>query len=95
MLGENNSGGQATLDFCKGYATSYKLPMDRTVIDWGSKGGGWETLFTNVDPYVGPNGEFAVPWEAVLDGENMEYVYCSALDPKHNVMKAIFDAMNN
>jgi hypothetical protein len=94
VIGEDYSYKAPTLAFCQNYAKQFGLPPERTFIDSGPQGG-WETLFTHVDPYVGPNGEFALPWSAVLDLDDMEYLYNSSGDPYFNVAAALYEAMKD
>ena len=77
VIGENTAGLQPSLSFCKSYAKSMNLPADKVFIDWGNTYGGWEVMFSKVNPYLGAGGELSLPWDAVLDGDNMEYMSCS------------------
>jgi len=80
VLGENQSYGEPTLAYCKSYAAQYGVPLDKIYIDWGNEYGSFETLFGSVHPYPKPDGTFALPWDAVLDGDNMEYEFCSMVE---------------
>jgi len=94
VVGENYSFEEPSLEFCKGYAKSMKVPVERFYLDWSESGGAWETLFANIDPYV-TGSSFAVPWDIVLDGQNLEYLYTSSTDPYPGmgVKQALYDAM--
>jgi hypothetical protein len=94
VIGEDYNYSQPTLEFCKNYAKQMGLPLDRTFIDFGSEYGSFETLFTYMEAYP-QGGSFALPWEAVIDPDDMEYLYCSMQDPQHNVMAAIWESMQD
>jgi hypothetical protein len=95
VIGEDYSYKAPTLAFCKNYAKQYDLPLERTFIDSGPTYGGWETTFTYIDPYTDANGGFALPWAAVLDLDDMEYLYTSSTDPYFNTAPAIWEAMQD
>lgn len=72
ILGENMSGTQPNLAFCSSYAASHNLNSSLVFIDHDGEFA-WATLFSNVYPYVGDT--IGLPWNAVLRGTNMEYVW--------------------
>ena len=88
VIGENAQGGQPTLAYCTQYAAQYGIPPEKTFIDYGA--GGWETTFSHIYPYLVSDGSFALPWDAVLDGDNMEYVFSSG-NPTY---PSVSDALN-
>lgn len=45
--------------------------------------------------YVQSDGTFALPWDAVLDGGNMEYMHCSMVGPYENAPSAVNDLLAN
>ena len=93
FLGENNSGGEPTLPYCKAYAAEHNIPLNKIFIDFGQYGA-WETLFANVNIYSSSDGSFGVPWDAVLDGGNMQYVYTSGYtDVPYDSALAAVDAL--
>ncbi len=93
ILGENQSYGQPTLSYCKSYASQYGVPIDKMYLDWGNQYGSFETLFGSVNPYVQSDGTFALPWDAVLDGDNMEYMHCSMVGPYQSAAAAVNDLL--
>lgn len=77
VLGETQQqNGQPSLEYCKSYAQELGVPIDKIYIDFGPTYGPFETLFSNLDVYSS-GGSFSLPWDAVLDGDNMEYMFCS------------------
>ncbi len=80
ILGENSQGGKPTLAQCVNYASQNKLPPELVLIDYGNTWGGFETLFTYLNPYITGN-TFGLPWNAVLDGRSMIYVYADEAAP--------------
>lgn len=93
VLGENQYRQKPNLAYCKSYAKQYGLPEDRVFLDYGNMYGAWETLFTNIYPYLPPSGELSLPWEAVLDGDNMEYTYSSSGGGFDNVVDALNESL--
>jgi len=92
-LGENNSGGEPSLPYCEAYAAEHNIPLNKIFIDYGQYGA-WQILFTNLNIYSSPDGSFGVPWDAVLDGSNMEYVYTSGYtDVPYASASAAVDAL--
>ena len=76
VLGENSYGGEPTQAYCQAYAESHGVRADRIFIDYDQNFGSWGALYSVLDPYL-DNGALLLPWEAVLDSDNMEYYYCS------------------
>jgi hypothetical protein len=95
VLGEDYAYNPPTLPYCKVYADQYGFPHDKVLIDSGPKYGGWETLFTYIDVYADAGGAWALPWVAILDLDDMEYLYTSSQDPTFNVAPAILEAMDD
>jgi hypothetical protein len=93
VIGENAQGGEPTLQYCTTYAESHGVPPEKTFIDYGAQYGGWETTFTYLYPYLADDGSFALPWDAVLDGDNMEYMFSSGNPTYPSVNDAIGTAL--
>lgn len=94
ILGEANyEGAKPTLQYCKNYAAQHQAPLDKVFLDFGNEYGAWETTMSKINPYLGPGGQFSLPWEAVLDGDNMEYIQASTYGP-YSGASAIIDALN-
>ncbi len=77
VLGEDSSYGEPDLDYCRQYAATYgDGALERFYIDYTSDGGFYNT-FLSLWPYLGPNGEFALPWNALVRSGmyNYEYVH--------------------
>jgi len=93
VIGETGSGGKPTLAYCLQYATQHNIPPEKTFIDHGTQWGGWEILFTYLEPYLADDGSFALPWDGVLDGDNMEYVFSSGNPTTYASVNAALDAL--
>lgn len=94
VLGENQNYKEPTLSYCKGYAQQFGVPLDKIYIDWGGKyQAPYDVLFSSVSPYVQDDGTFALPWDAVLDGDNMEYMHCSMVGPYADAPTAVEDLL--
>lgn len=70
MLAEDQYEEPPTLAYCKKYADDHHVARDKVFIDFG-----WRTLFSFMNPNL-PGEEILLPWDAVFDGDNMEYRYC-------------------
>jgi hypothetical protein len=68
IVGEDQTGGEPTLEFCKGYAEEHGVDPARTFVDFN-----YSSLFSVLDPYV--SGAWGIPWAAYLDGDNMAYMW--------------------
>jgi hypothetical protein len=95
VLGEDYAYNPPTIPYCKSYAAQYGVPLDKIVIDSGPNFGSFETLFTYIDVYADESGGFGLPWVAILDLDDMEYLYTSSLDPYFNTAPAIWEAMQD
>ena len=73
VLGEDGGGGKPTQEYCEQYATSAGFDPAKMVIDYGAAS--WDTLFQRMAN--GGNGGIGLPWDGVLDGRGMVYVYNS------------------
>jgi hypothetical protein len=91
VVGEDYQGKPATLDFCHPYAQAIKVDPAKVYIDPNH-----QTLLTFIDPMV-PLSQFAIPWDSVLDGDDLEYVYSSLIDdyPGMGVKTALYEAIND
>ena len=74
IIGEDNNYGQPTLAMCKEYASHYDTDARRFFIDHNGQYG-FATTFDNMWPYLGANGEFGLPWNALLNGRDWTYFY--------------------
>ena len=74
ILGENRQYSKPSLNECKAYGARYNVPTDSMFIDHnGDDSFRW--TFARMWPYVGANGSFGLPFNAVINAETMEYVY--------------------
>ncbi|TNF26285.1 MAG: hypothetical protein EP329_21520 [Deltaproteobacteria bacterium] len=74
VLGENQLAGPPSLEYCLDYATAKGADPAQVFIDNdGSQG--WPVLFSALDTYT--DGSIGLPWNAVLDGASMEYIWSS------------------
>ena len=74
VIGENAAGAQPSLEYCKDYAGAKGIDPASTFVDHDGKNS-WPTLFAAIDTYSG--GSIGLPWNAVLDGRSMEYIWSS------------------
>jgi hypothetical protein len=66
VLGEDTSGNSPSMKACAAYAKSHNLDPAWTFIDFE-----WEKTLAHIYPY----GFQGIPYEMVLDGDNMAYVW--------------------
>ena len=69
VVGEDQNSQPATEEYCRNYATSKNLDPSIVFCDPS-----WQTTFSNLWAYP-QDGSIGLPWQAVLRGSNMEYVY--------------------
>ena len=74
LFGETASGAPPSLGDCKQYAISHSAPPEIVFID-NHAGVAWGNTFDAIDNYS--TGGLSVPWNAILDGESMEYMWSS------------------
>ena len=70
VIGEDNAGSPPTDGYCASYAADKGVDPNLT---FGGDSG--KTLFTYVNNYG--EGGFGVPWNLILDGSTLEYVWSS------------------
>ena len=81
ILGENSNGNQPTGAECKAWAESHGLDPSMVLIDHDGTHA-WQDTWSVMESYA--QGQIALPWEAVLKGADMEYLFYShgqAKDP--------------
>ncbi len=69
VLGEDDYGEAPDLAYCNAYAAGHDLPASQVLLDPA-----WRRTWSYINPHISES--FYLPWYAVLDGDNMEYVYC-------------------
>lgn len=91
VVGQDYQGVGATLDFCHVYSQAIKVDPSKIYIDANH-----DVLLAHIDPMV-PLNQFAIPWDSVMDGDDLEYVYSSLIDdyPGMGVKTALYEAMND
>ena len=70
VVSEDDSYRPATLAFCKRYGQRYADDASQFYLD-----ASLTTTFANVWPYLGDDGSFGLPWEAVFEGGTGTYLY--------------------
>ena len=81
ILGEDENANQPTGAICKKWAESHGLDPSMVLLDHDGTHA-WQTTWSNIESYA--QGTIALPWEAVLKGADMEYLFYShgqAKDP--------------
>jgi hypothetical protein len=73
VFGENTQRGEPTVRQCQQYARRYGGAANFYIDHDGENS--FATTFQHMWPYVGPNGEFGLPWNGVLNAQTMEYVH--------------------
>jgi hypothetical protein len=74
VIGEDRLGGQPSLAYCREYALAKGLDPENTFVDHDGQGS-WPVLFGAINTYSG--NSIGLPWNAVLDGQSMVYVWSS------------------
>ncbi len=73
VIGEDGEGNAPTLQYCNDYAEAKGVDPAVVYIDYESRS--WEALFNAIDNYA--QGSISLPWEAIVKGGSMEYVWNS------------------
>jgi len=74
VIGENNASAAPSVEYCMDYAGAKGLDPASTFIDHDGQRS-WPKLFEAINTYSGSS--IGLPWNAVLDGRSMEYVWSS------------------
>jgi hypothetical protein len=72
VLGEDAYGNPATQSYCTSYAQQHNLDPNKVFMDYQ-----YAAFFENIWPYPAADGSFGVPWDALLDGDNMGFSWHS------------------
>jgi len=73
VFGENSARGEPSLRECQQYARQYGGAAHFYIDHDGQDS--FRTTFTHIWPYLGPNGEFGLPWNGVINSQSREYVH--------------------
>ena len=68
VLGENTSGGEPTLDYCRSYAGQYDHGLENFYLDHSGTQS-YATVFENLWIYPGAGGSFGLPWNGMIRGD--------------------------
>lgn len=74
VIGEDRLGAAPSLAYCREYALAKGLDPENTFIDHDGTNA-WPVLFGAINTYSG--NSIGLPWNAVLDGASMVYVWSS------------------
>ena len=77
VVGENDNYAQPDLAFCRQYARRYEASGAELSMFYIDHDGvsSFSTMFANMWPYLGPNGEFGLPWNGIVRGADNMYIY--------------------
>ena len=94
VLGETKDGAQPDLDYCMAYAESHGMNPENLYIDYNpeSVNSAWDTLFTNVSAMTTNIG---LPWQAVVEGTEMTYVWNNVPDDAGPAAQVIEGLLSN
>jgi hypothetical protein len=90
LFGEDNNGSQPTTQQCVAWAEGHGVDPSMVYIDHDGSGP-WRTTWSHIENYA--QGSIALPWEGILKGADMEYLFYShgkAKDPLE-VLGALLD----
>ncbi len=90
ILGEDASGNAPDQGFCQRYAQGHGIEPSRVYMDTE-----WDTVFHHIFPYLPGGNNLLLPWEALLDGDNMEYVWHSPDDGSPLPMNLLGQVLND
>ena len=75
VIGEDHLDQKPTLQYCMDYAEAKGVDPSRVYVDHDNQS--WSTLFGAIDSYG--QGGFSLPWQGILRGDSMEYVWNSVI----------------
>lgn len=84
VLGENQSGNQPTLEYCRQYAAQYDHPVGNFYVDHDGEYS-YATVFGNIWIYPSAEGAFGLPWNGMFRGDSGEFVYADGADPAADI----------
>jgi hypothetical protein len=74
ILGEDTNHGQPTQRYCQQYAGRYGVDINNIFLDHDGSDS-FRTIFSHMWPYIGADGSFGLPFNAILDPTTWEYIY--------------------
>jgi hypothetical protein len=74
VLGEDSNRRQPSQAYCQQYAQRHNVPVERMFMDHDGMNS-FRTMFTYMWPYIGADGSFGLPFNAVVDPSTWEYIY--------------------
>jgi hypothetical protein len=74
VLGEDGNHGQPTQRYCQQYAGQYGVDVSNIFMDHDGTDS-FRTIFSHMWPYIGDDGSFGLPFNAVIDPSTWEYIY--------------------
>ena len=74
ILGENANHAQPDQRYCQQYANRHGVDINNMFMDHDGSDS-FRTIFANMWPYVGADGSFGLPFNAVVNPANWEYIY--------------------
>lgn len=90
VLGEDSAGDPPTLAVCQEWANYHGVDPSMVFLD-NDINGQWQTTWSFMENYA--QGSIGLPWEAVLKGKDMEYLFQTQgheKDPE-SVLNALLD----
>ena len=72
VLGETSSRQAPSLADCNAYASAKGISPSQMFMD-NTNNDSFYTIFSYINNYA--SGSFGIPWDALLDGTSMEYVF--------------------
>ena len=92
VMGEDSNYEEPDLNECQQYAQTYgEGALDRFYIDFGGEFGSFNATFNSLWPYLGPMGEFGLPFNAMVRSGtyDYEYVYADGASPDLGINEGV------
>jgi thiol-disulfide isomerase/thioredoxin len=74
VLGETDARGRPSVDYCRSYAARFDGSPARFYIDHDGSYS-YATTFLHLWPYLDATGALGLPWNGVIDAQNMVYAH--------------------
>ena len=77
-----------THEYCQRYGMQNNIPLENLFMDNDGMNS-FATIFRYVWPYVGPDGSFGLPFNALFEADTMNYIYADRASPTDDINAAL------
>ena len=89
VLSEDDRRAPVSLEYCQRYAPRYgDQAVEHFYIDPN-----FEATFSHIWPYIGPEGQFGLPWNALMTGPEVTYYYADGANNRFGDLNAALNSL--